>query len=388
MPPTLSRATETTTSRDLSPATPFWIPATTLSDSFSRDTKAITGSNNVKWIIQRSTSRRLTGPNSVDTLVGSKGFSSGVHYWEWKVLNPGSFVFGLLNSVDGSELRGDSLRGYLGNPASPVDVMRGAVGLSTVTHDMARTMGYELSPKIYHWYEAVDTEEVRDAWEVMSEGEWGSLSSLSLKRMIGDSYVYKMEDCRSDYHNASCKHLFAHGDDNCMITPIRYSSNENYYHWFLCRDYCNIPSNHTISGDVVNKLVNSEYSAYEGAAGYTFGILLDFTCGEAVMYIYPPSSNETTTEIEPMRILSLGTLFQDGRKYFPAVTVFGSNGRLELNTEAPLPSTVSESHRRYRSMMEANARLESEVRDLRSRLERLAHGLGQRATSSSSSSSL
>ncbi len=94
-------------------------------------------------------------------MVGSKGFSSGVHYWEWKVLNPGSFVFGILNSADGSELRGESLRGYLGNPSSSVDTIRSAVGLSTVTHEIAKLMGFELSPKIYHWYEAVDNEDVQ-----------------------------------------------------------------------------------------------------------------------------------------------------------------------------------------------------------------------------------
>ncbi len=46
-------------------------------------------------------------------------------------------------------------------------------------------MGYELSLKIYHWYEAVDNEDVQQAWNVMSEGE-GSLTSSSLKQKIGD----------------------------------------------------------------------------------------------------------------------------------------------------------------------------------------------------------
>lgn len=379
----MNRATETTVTRDLSPTSPCWIPSTTLSSSFSRDTKAIVGSNNRKWNIQRSTSRRLSQPNSVDTLVGSKGFTSGVHYWEWKVINGGSYVFGLLNSIDGCELRGSALRGYLGNPSSAVNMMKEAVGLSTVTHEMAKSMNYELSSDICHWYEVTDDEEVRRAWNVITEtSNWGpALSSQSLKRMIGDNYIL-CNDSFANWAGYSLRERLYFQSLNHQWCAMRYATDESYNYWLTHGVYNSKSVGHTIPADTCQRIIDNDYSRFEGAAGYTFGILLDFNYGEAVMYIYAPSPENAGTR-EPIQVLSLGTLFQDGRKYYPAVSMFGSNGRLELDTEAPFPTSVSASYERYRTMMEANIELENEVRDLRNRLDRLARGLSERTTASS-----
>eukprot|EP01120_Amphizonella_sp_Union-15-10_P011262 TRINITY_DN472_c0_g1_i5.p1 TRINITY_DN472_c0_g1~~TRINITY_DN472_c0_g1_i5.p1 ORF type:complete len:201 (-),score=27.86 TRINITY_DN472_c0_g1_i5:129-731(-) len=93
----------------MSSSEPDWIPCSVFSPLYLTKLKSAPDSDRRVWEIRKFN-------DEWQTLIGNTGFTSGVHYWEFKFVNFHNLVmFGLLVPPDDSLINVDELWSHMGN---------------------------------------------------------------------------------------------------------------------------------------------------------------------------------------------------------------------------------------------------------------------------------
>jgi hypothetical protein len=273
-----------------------WMPATTLTPEFAND--SFPDASDVKlWHIAR---RKIESDPSWLTLLANKGFTGGVHYWEVRVVRPCNFMIGVVSPSDNSIITEENLASHLGAAGNPL------LGTSCTA---------------FSSFHSQSGRSVRDIVDMGFDTEFLALRDRFLSTTgLGMAYfntirydrdrVYTLTECWDKFGWVQ-RHLAGEYDFACLAK------------WYKSR----------------NISTTYPYSLFDWA-GCRVGFLMDLHCGQLHLLLYRAGNSSTSVEGADKKVL-FGTLLQ-GRRYFPATSMQGCDGALELRTGARLPGDCPE----------------------------------------------
>jgi hypothetical protein len=265
-----------------------WFPNTVLAPEFAEGTVPLV--NNVEnglWAVQRTPT--YGGPEWM-TVIANRDFTEGCHYFEVKVVKYCRFMVSLLFPFDETLITGSNLASYPGSAANPL-----------------------FSENYTSFYSGTE----------------------SIARYVRNIHDMKIDDNMTPYRDA----LLAAGISRDRFNGMAH----DMYRIYTLRD--NIDAQR-VQQFLINQRQWDSVARHHAPAttpppvfdwaGCRVGFLMDLDQGLLYLLVYFPGNHSTSYKEANKRVLF--AVLGRGRRYFPAISMAGCEGALELRTSTEVPA--------------------------------------------------